>query len=258
VTRAVRAVLIGVRDSAWTPGQAATHAIATAQQMGQFLQTRFTRSTTTLLTSGGGNTVTRADVIAAFATARPAPGELFVVLFCGHGIPASRKHPFQAWALTDDEFTDIDLAAQLRAFPAGVESVVISDCCYGRGFLDAGAANDNVPIAGDPVRPGAPPLRTLSRTFATRLRAHADQDNVPMVCISAAGATEQGGGLVLESVAAELIRGVTEAAQAELSYEILREKFRSERFSGREFHVDARPETRLTGRVLGTEPVASA
>jgi len=133
VTRAARAVLIAVPDTAWAPGRTIKAAIPTARALGDFLARRFARSTIAYVTPEAGP-VTRAVVLDAFTRARPAAGELFVVLFFGHGLPASDEHARGAWALATEELTELDLAAQLRRLPAGVDTLVISSCCYGRGI----------------------------------------------------------------------------------------------------------------------------
>lgn len=242
MTRAVRAVLIAVPDTAWARGQTVEHAIPTANALAHFLEQRFTESTIVRLTPETGP-VTKAAVLNAFAQARPASGELFVVLFFGHGIPANADHAYQSWALSTEELTDLELAAQLHLLPDGVDTVVISDCCYGRGFHNAG------PRSGAPGA-GAedPPLRQLSRALSTRLQ---EVVSAPMVCISAAGPSADRGA-VLGTVASQLVTEVTSAAEQGATYLGLDEKFRKEQFAGREFYVDARPAERMAHLVLGT------
>jgi hypothetical protein len=242
VTRAVRAVLIAVPETAWAPDQLVEHAVPAAAALGRFLEQRFTESTIVHVTPEVGP-VTKASVLDAFARARPAPGDLFVVLFFGHGLPASEDHAYQAWALTAEELTDLELAALLHELPDGVDTVVISDCCYGRGFHNAGPRGE---------RPGAPPpaseLRALSRALPDRLQEVA---SAPMVCISAAGVSADRGA-VLEAVAAQLVTEVTAAADRGVTYRGLGETFQREQFAGREFHVDARPAERMAHVVLDT------
>jgi hypothetical protein len=248
VTRAARAVLIAVPDTAWAPGDTVPRAIATADALGVFLERRFARTTIARVTPEAGP-VTRAAVLDAFAQARPARGELFVVLFFGHGLPASADHPYQAWALSTEELTDLELAAQLHRLPEGVDTVVISDCCYGRGVHNAG------PRAGEPGAPvSVPRLRRLSYAFSRRLQ---EVGNAPMVCISAAGRSVRRGA-VLQAVAAQLVTDVVAAAERGLSYRDLDAQFRTERFAGREFHVDARPADRMAHLVLDAQVLRCA
>ena len=218
MTRAVHAVLIAVPDAAWVRDQTLKEAVPVASALGGLLERRFEEATIELVAPRSGG-VTRAAVASAFAAARPAAGELFVVLFLGHGIPASEDHPYQSWALTTEELTNIELAEQLHRLPPTVDTVVISDCCYGRGFYTAGTrAWDDAPA--------------------------------PMVCISAAGRNVRRGS-VLGAVASQLVADVMAAAEQGASYRGLKEKFRRDRFSGREFHVDARPAARMSDLVLG-------
>ena len=150
-----------------------------------------------------------------------------MVLFFGHGLPASEAHPYSSWALTADELTGVDLARQLQELPAGVDTVVISDCCYGRGFFHACARVFGGGAAREPmVEP-------------------------PIVCISAAGDGLTDGGIVLGAVAAELVNEVMAAAVRGASYHALEQRFRATGFAGREFHVDARPRECLERLVFG-------
>jgi hypothetical protein len=149
--------------------------------------------------------------------------ELFVVMFAGHGTPANSSQHAQAWFLTEDDvFTDLDLANALLAFPARVDTVVVSDCCYGEGLF-------RVEDLGDP----RPELRPR---------------DAPMICISGAGET----GLVELSRLANLARQTVAAAAAGQSHRQLAETFAATAVAGRTFHVDARPAGRLDDLVLST------
>jgi hypothetical protein len=209
-------VLIAVPETAWAKrATPIRQAVPTAAGFHAFLERRFPGSAIELVAPAPGRPVTKAAVLAAFEAARPAPGELFVVLFFGHGIPATGAHPYRSWALTADELTGPDLAGELQALPAGVDIVVISTCCYVRGIDHAGP-------------------------------------DVPMVCISAAGIDRVGGGIVLRSMAPQLVKEIEAAAERGETYGALEERFRRRRFAGREFRVDARPPERLDCVVLGT------
>ena len=261
MTRAARAVLIAVPETAWAPGDTVPRAIEAADALGGFLERRFAETTIVRVTPEAGRPVGKAAVLDAFVRARPAPGELFVVLFFGHGLPASADHPYQGWALSSEELTDLELAAQLHRLPGGIDTVVISDCCYGRGIHTAG------PRGGVPGAPAAIPqvrqawqasqasqLRQLSRGFARRLQ---EVGSAPMVCISAAGRSVHRGA-VLQAVAAQLVTEVAAAAERGLSYQDLEAKFRREQFAGREFYVDARPTDRMAHLVLDTQVLPCA
>jgi hypothetical protein len=254
MTRAARAVLLAVPETAWAPDDAVPGAIPAANALGDFLARRFAATTIARVTPEAGP-VTKAAVFDAFARARPAPGELFVVLFYGHGLPASADHPYQGWALSTEELTDRELAAQLHRLPRGVDTIVLSDCCYGRGIHTAGPRGG---VMGAPVALAADAQRRqlwqLSEAFSLRLRAVA---SAPMVCISAAGHSAHRGA-VLQAVAAQLVTEVTSAAERGLSYRDLEEKFRREQFAGREFYVDARPADRMEHLVLDTQVLPCA
>jgi hypothetical protein len=154
--------------------------------------------------------------------------DLLVVMFAGHGKAPAADQPAEAWSLTTDEvFTDIDLAAALLGFAAGVEIVAICACCYGEGFF----------VPGVPGVPGAaPPDRARPRL----------SPECPMVCISAASEIGQ----VTLTKLVELAQDTVNAAAAGQSYAELARAFAARRYTGREFHVDARPAERLADRVL--------
>jgi hypothetical protein len=254
-------VLIAVPETAWSTGRVVVGAaVPTATALRAFLERRFPGAAIELVAPAPGRPVTKAAVLAAFEAARPAPGELFVVLFFGHGIPADAEHPYQSWALTAEELTDVELARQLQSLPAGVDTVVISNCCYGRGFLHAGPRSFDLGGAGADgaaaeaaevvAAPSPAELQQLSRAFAIGLQEAVDS---PMVCISAAGNGVDTEGGVLNAVAAQLVNEVMAAAERGMSYGALDAKFRTRRHAGREFYVDARPPEHLHRIVLGTE-----
>ena len=246
MTRGARGVLIAVPETAWAKGGAVEEAVPTAAELRAFLEQRFSDARIELVAPGPGRPVTKTAVFEAFEAARPAAGELFVVMFFGHGLPADDEYPYQSWALTTEELTDLDLAGQLQLLPDGVDTVVISDCCYGRGFLYAGPRKLELELGAR----AAPVLRQLSRAFVTGLQGVVDS---PMVCISAAGNGRESCGAVLRSAAPQLVNEIKAAAERGESYRALDEKFRRNRTSGRQFHVDARPAERLDQVVLGTE-----
>lgn len=260
-SRGARGVLIAVPETAWAKGGVVVGAaVPTATALRAFLERRFPDSTIELVVPGPGRPVTKAAVLAAFEAARPAPGELFVVLFFGHGLPADAEHPYQSWALTDEELTDLDLARHLQSLPAGVDTVVISNCCYGRGFLyagprslaggEAGTAGAATEAAAVVAGPSPAELQQLSRAFATGLQEAVDS---PMVCIAAAGNGVDTEGNVMNAVATQLVNEVIAAAERGMSYSALGARFSARRRAGREFYVDARPPERLQRIVLGTE-----
>lgn len=248
--RAAHAVLIAVPDTAWAPEATVSRAIPTADAFGRFLERRFASPAIARVTPEAGP-VTKAAVLDAFARVAPASGDLFVVLFFGHGLPASEDHPYQAWALTTEELTDLELAARLHLLPPGVDTVVISVCCYGRGFHNAGPRGtmQRAPVPAPPL-----PLPELSRAYRARL---ASVVSAPMVCISAAGASADRGA-VMSAAAARLVKQVIAAAEQGVSYGDLYDRFRLEHAAGREFHVDARPPERMAHLVLDTQVLPCA
>lgn len=150
--------------------------------------------------------------------------ELFVVMFAGHGKGASSSAPGQAWSLTGDEvFTDLDLATALLEFPRRVDTVVISNCCYGEGIFRVDA-------------------------LGHRLAEHLPR-NSPMVCVSAAGKNDLVEVAKLVNLASETVA----AAVARQSYTQLSINFAAQAVAGCEFHVDARPPSRRSELVLSTE-----
>jgi hypothetical protein len=229
--RAAHAVLIAVPETSWARRGRVARAIPTVDAFGGFLERRFARAAIARVMPEAGP-VTRAAVTAALEAAAPASGDLFVVLFFGHGLPASEAHPYQAWALTDEELTDLELAAQLHRLPPDVDTVVISACCYGRGLHTPGARG-------------------------TRPRGLGALPGAPMVCISAAGA-DADRGTVMNAAAARLVREVIDAAEQGLSYADLHARFQLSRATGREFFVDARPPERMARAVLGTQVLPCA
>ncbi len=225
-------MLIAVPESALARGGGRlTEAVPKVAAFGDFLEQRFPGATIERVAPGPGRPVTRAAVSDAFAAAHPAAGDLFVVLFFGHGIPvtspsSTRHRPDPRWALTTEELGGDDLARHLGALPAGVDAVVISVCCYGRDPRGA---------AGPPGGDGAA----------------GPADGPQVVWISASGDSRSGGGVVLRAVAAQLLDEVRDAAERGASYRALGQGFRARRFAGREFHVDAWPPERLDRIVLG-------
>ncbi|HWU87375.1 MAG TPA: hypothetical protein VN253_08870 [Kofleriaceae bacterium] len=254
MTRAAHGVLIAVPETAWAKGGAAIReAVTAASELRGFLEQRFPGARIELVAPEPGRPVTKAAVLDAFAAAHPAPGDLFVVLFFGHGLPADSAHPYQSWALTTEELTDVDLAGLLRQLPPDVDTVVISTCCYGRGFYYVGPRSPETGAWTRPLR--MPSLRQLSRAFAMGVQ---DVVDAPMVCISAAGSGEAGDGIVLRAVAGQLLAEIQAAAEEGISYRDLDERFRRRRAAGHEFHVDARPADRLDQAVLATEVLPCA
>lgn len=229
--RRASGVLIAVPESALARGGGRlAEAVPKVAAFGDFLEQRFPGAAIERVVPAPGRPVTRAAASDAFAAARPAVGDLFVVLFFGHGVPASELRPDLRWALTTEELGGADLSRHLGALPAGVDTVVISVCCYGRD--PRGATG---PAGGDGGDSG-----TAGRA-----------EGPPVVWISASGDGRSGGGVVLRAVAAQLLDEVRDAAERGASYRTLGQGFRARRFAGREFHVDAWPPERLDRVVLG-------
>jgi hypothetical protein len=193
--RRASGALIAVPESALARGGATlTEAVPKVAAFGAFLEQRLPGAAIEYVAPAPGRPVTRAAVCDAVAAARSAAGDLFVVLFFGHGVPASDRRLDRRWALTTEELGGADLSRHLGALPASVDTVVISVCCYGRDVR--GAAR---PPGGD-VGSGGP------------------VEGPPAVWISASGNGRSGGGVVLRAVAARLPDEVRDAAERGASY----------------------------------------
>lgn len=210
-----------------------------------------------------------AQVVAAFADMRGrlSGGELFVVMFAGHGAKATSDRPSQRWSLTEaQQFDDSELADQLLALPDGIDIVVVSDCCYGEGFFcrgpdmfSHGASVHRVQrletAAGGAQFAGSTDseqklLTKQSQALARVLFARFDswrKADSPMVCISAASKDDE----VAQTALPELADSTTLAADLRQTYLKLGEDFERQASGDAVFHVDARPKGRLREAVLG-------
>lgn len=221
--RNARAILIA-GDHVDCPGTPTPGAMNSLDIIERHLTSRFAPGDVKIERIGGGPT--RQRVASAFQSMAKIleSEELFVVMFAGHGIPACRVEHAQSWSLTAGEaFTDVDLAAALLALPPGVDTVVLSDCCFGEGLFQV-------------EHRGTPPSRQRPR-------------NSPMVCISAAGKNN----LVELAKLANLATQTVAAADAMHSYRQLSSTFAAQAVAGCTFHVDARPAHRLDDLVLSPE-----
>jgi len=232
-TRRAFALLIA-GDQAGEPGTPTPGAPAALAIIDRDLRTRFAGASIEQLAGAP----TRRLVLAAFARLQAVvtPDDLLVVMFAGHGVAADPRaaRPAQAWSLTADEtFTDLDLATALRACPAGVDIVVVCDCCYGEGFFVAGDGAQDV---------------GQQRRDARGAAWQSVAENSPMVCISAASEA----GVVSLAKLAELATEIVRAATAGDSYAELARAFDEHKLTGREFHIDARPAERSGQAVLAT------
>ena len=204
------------------------------------LQTRFADQLAHLRLVGP----TQQAVAVAFDKLRDdiVPGDLFLVMFAGHGVEAMGAQRAQGWWLAERErLDDVELASLLLRLPAETDVVVISDCCHGARMFHAGARHAR------PAPPTNGRLEALSRGFASKLHAKGTVRDSPMVCISAAT------NLVRIAHLADLARETVAAADRH-SYGELDAKFRATHRAGRSFLVDARPAERLTDTVLSREP----
>lgn len=261
MTRTVRAILIAGDEDLGTPAPGALEALAA---LDADLVKRFPVRDVARLQNGP----TRSKVLDAFATMRSrlSLGELFIVMFAGHGDKATSDQPSQLWDLTDDEqFDDGELAEQLLALPDGVDIVVVSDCCYGAGFftpgperLARGASGHHVrrrtiaagrtyrPILTDAERQAlTKQSQALGTVLLRRFKARAKDS--PMVCISAASKDSE----VDIAELPILARRTADAADRRVTYGMLKEEFKAQAPTDAAFQVDARPPNRLSDRVLG-------
>jgi hypothetical protein len=90
------------------------------------------------------------DTALADAAKDSADGDLFILLFSGHG---GNPQTEQYFLLNDDGFTDSDLANAINAFDPDVEIVVIADCCYAAKMFHPGPT---IHPPGIPAIPGIP------------------------------------------------------------------------------------------------------
>ncbi|HEY6173697.1 MAG TPA: caspase family protein [Kofleriaceae bacterium] len=241
MTRQAHALLIAGDDPdhAGTPTAYAQDALSNIETD---LRGRFAAPLIASLSRGA--TVDAVNV--AFGGVRPQPGDLFVVMFAGHGGEASPTRPSQSWFLTAGQyFTDADLAARLLELPAGVDAVVISDCCYGEGFFRVGRAMFRGRSQGQVEHLL---LRAQSRALPRVLgqRWYSAGRDSPMVCISAASKNDEVTGANLPDLAAK----TAEAAVQRQSYSQLNARFASYTPAGGTYHIDARPGERMADLVL--------
>jgi caspase domain-containing protein len=252
MTRPVRALLIA-GDDIGRPGTPAPGTVPAQIIVDLDLRERFRNPEITRLQSGP----TRQQVLSAFAAVqgRLLRGDLFVVMFAGHGDAPTLPGSGQLWHLTDGQsFNDNELADQLLKLPGGVDIVVISDCCYGAGFFTRGPGLP--PANAD--RGGAPHgltltdaerkvLTTQSRALGSVLFAELGAEDSPMVCISAASKDQEVSLVELP----HLTRWTAVAADRRETYGMLKAAFEADAPAGAAFHVDARPPERFGERVLG-------
>lgn len=221
--RNVRAILIA-GEQVGCPGTPTPGAMNALDIIEQHLTARFAPGNVKIERLGGSPT--KQLVANAFhsMTKIVKSEELFVVMFAGHGIAASSVQHAQSWSLTAGEvFTDLDLATALLALPPGVDTAVLSDCCFGEGLFQV-------------EHLGNRPSRQQPR-------------DSPMVCISAAGKNN----LVELTKLAHLAKQTVAAADAMHSYRQLSNTFAAQAVAGCTFHVDARPAQRLDDLVLNPE-----
>lgn len=249
MTRSVHAILI-IGDDAETAGTPAPGAAPAALIIDADLQKRFEAPDIVRL----HNRPSQAQVHKAFATMRRrvSRGELFVVLFAGHGDTPHAPGQGQLWYLSHCEwFDDNQLADELLKLPDGVDIVVISDCCYGEGFFTRGPTKLRRDLADERALTGAERklLNVQSRALGDSLFAAFKQvsKDSPMVCISAASKDDE-----VATVELPHLTGRTASASAhQATYAALKADFEAHRPAGAVFHVDARPDDRFRDRVLG-------
>lgn len=263
MTRSAIALLIAGTDSGGvtTLAPGSTPAVAS---VGDDLRWRFAERLVRIAPLDGPS---RRQVLDAFADLRAsvAAGDLFVVMFAGHGAKPAQPTSGQQWYLSPGEFfDDVELADQLLALDPGVDAVVISDCCYGEGFFRSGANLDLdvvlCTLRDTRARRGsldvfldelereqlAAQVPVLGRVLRDRFTE--EQRDSPMVCIS--GAAKDA--LVDPQFLPDLAGYTVHAARDRRSYAELDTLFEQIAAGHRTFHVDARPDQRLNDRVLGT------
>jgi hypothetical protein len=215
-----------------------------------------------------GNGATRARLLAAIDAASKAArdNDVFVLMFAGHGAPATKHHPYQAWQLHgDDRFTDHDLAAMLLGLKARVTCIVISACCFGEGMFNEGPFKRversvlnqlHLPVGlTSPARFDAYfNLRTSNLQRVALLEiAHARRygDSTvkpPLICLSAATYDRE---VILEEIN-DFAKTIIAAAAAKKNHHDLADVFDAVHYTGHDFHVAARPSGRMDDVVLPT------
>jgi hypothetical protein len=262
VTRTVRAILIaGDEDGGGTPTPGAPEALDDVEQD---LVKRFPSRDIKRLQ----NRPTKSQVLAAFTAMRNrlSLGELFIVMYAGHGDQATPDRPSQVWNLNEDEqLDDGELADQLLALPDRLDIVVVSDCCYGEGFFIRGPetashyasahrVHSRVTAAGGAWRPRLTDAerkalykqsQALGKVLVGRFQAR--QNESPMVCISAASKDKEVSVVELPHLASS----TADAADRGETYATLKAEFEAHAPTGAAFHVDARPTERFSEPVLG-------
>jgi hypothetical protein len=161
----MRAVLIGANHpTGFTDVPAALDAVYVASE---FLTYRFgsagALASPSWMVSLTKKKATKDAVAKALKKAKKQsdPGDLFVLLFSGHGGNPQTEQFFQ---LHDDTFTDSELAAAVNAFDTGVEVVVIADCCHAAKMFTPGPISGHPP----PLPPDPAQLRLRLTDWLTR------------------------------------------------------------------------------------------
>jgi Caspase domain/SnoaL-like domain len=187
----------------------------------------------------------------------------------------------QAWGLyQSDLLRDDDLHRELLMLPATTEVVVISDCCFGAGLFTAGplishhhntkdknankaaASNDTKQWSAIQRQDFDRSVELLVRSYTSRLASAFDNDpthrNSPMICISAAGATDY----VYQGQKSALIERIKTSMQAPSRptpwrYQDLKSEIEADPSDLLKFELDARPETWLQRNALDPTVPAS-
>jgi hypothetical protein len=194
-------------------------------------------------------------------------GDLFVVMFAGHGADAIGAELSEAWMLSSHQpFTDAALAHQLESLGDDVDVVVISDCCYGAGFFNIGPMKLPLHSHHLPEPTGMTDdqriakLHRQSQALGIRLGKLWDKlsaNSGAMVCISAASASGRiSSRYVLEENLPLLTAETAEAAELGHTYADLKLKFKQTQSVGCSFCLDARPVARLDDLVLSYRSAA--
>ena len=265
--RRVRALLIAGYDvDSDQPGDVTPNADEALRAIEADLRTRFADSQIQIETL----TMPTADQVGTAMDALRAHtqgGDLFLVMFAGHGEDAVGAQLSQAWMLSPSElFTDAALALELLKLADGIDAVVISDCCYGEGFFSVGptiAPTHGLPPPELSDLEKLEKLRRQSQLLGSQLASVwdklRDDDNSAMVCIAAASASGVSSTGYVETDNLPLLATQTaHAADVQQTYAMLRTTFRNSEAVGRSFYVDARPVARINNIVLGTAAPSQA
>lgn len=203
---------------------------------------------------------TRAALVDAICcvTKRAQDNDVVILMFAGHGEPATPQTPWQAWRLHEnDRFTDQDLATMLLGLKG--KCIVISACCFAEGMFEDGPCKRIESSVIDqlhlPVELTSRArfdayfnLRMLNEQRVALLEIAHDMSGTkaPMICLSAATYNRE----VILARLVDFAKLIIKAAGERKNYHDLADEFDAVAYTGHDFHVAARPSGRMDEMVL--------